>query len=318
MKLKYLLVFILLTAATAYGQEEAISWINENSYALKLDSSSTDDDLSFLSRELRGKTVVGLGEASHGTREFYLQKGRIIERLITKEDFKLLSFEFASSFIAPINQYLQSGQGDLKELMRPMALYNTEEIYRLFQWISEYNKNKSTKNKVVLTGFDNEDFWGNPLTRDKFMAENIIKSHELKKRKTIIWTHNVHIAKDTTMAKFPTMGLYLKKHFGKKFYAVGFDTYQGSVNVLNQSRFFEMHTFEGKQNTLSDIFAKAKYEAFYLSFTTKPSPFTGTTSFITNIFSNWQELTPLPIRPGVDFDGMVFIRNTSASVKLGQ
>jgi erythromycin esterase-like protein len=171
---------------------------------------------------------------------------------------------------------------------------------------------------VVLTGFDSEDFWGNPFTRDKFMAENIIKSHVLTKSKTIVWSHNVHITKDTTMAKMPAMGSYLKQHFGKELYVVGFDTFKGTVNVLENGE-FKAHTFEGKENSFAGKLTKAKYEAFFLSFATKPNPFTGMTSLITNIYSNWQqEPTPLPMRPGVDFDGIVFIRNTSASVKLSQ
>jgi erythromycin esterase-like protein len=132
MKFRLSVLFILLTAATAYGQDEATSWINKNAYSLEPDSTSTDDGLLFLNEELKGKTIVGLGEASHGTSEFYVQKGRIIKHLISECDFKLLSFELPQSFAVPINQYLQSGQGNLKELMRPMALYSTEEIYSLF------------------------------------------------------------------------------------------------------------------------------------------------------------------------------------------
>jgi erythromycin esterase-like protein len=306
-----------LTAPTAYAQDKAIGWINNNAYELKSDSHSSIDDLLFLSKELKDKTVVGLGEASHGTQEFFVQKRRIIENLIERYDFKLLAFESTNTAIAPINQYLQSGQGNLKHLMRPMGLYNTEEIYLLFQWIREYNKTKSSKNKVMLNGFDSEDFWHDALARDKLMAENLIKTHNSKKGKTIVWAHNVHIAKDTTMAKFPAMGSYLKQHFGNEFYVIGFDTYKGSVNVLNNGA-FEMHTFEGKENSFSSMFAKAKYEAFFMPFNFKSSPFTGMTGYITNIYSNWQEPIPLPIRPGVDFDGIVFIKNTTASIKLSQ
>ncbi|TXK33801.1 erythromycin esterase family protein [Pontibacter qinzhouensis] len=310
-------LFIFFATPAVYAQVNDIDWINRNAFELKSDSDSGNDDLLFLSKELKGKTVVGLGEASHGTREFYVQKRRIIESLISQYDFKLLSFEFPYSAIAPINLYLQSGQGDLKQLMQPLVLYNTEEIYELFQWIRVYNKTKSPKNKVVLHGFDSEDFWYDALIREMLMAEKLIETHNSIGGKTIVWAHNLHIAKDTTMAKVPGMGSHLKKQFGKKFYVIGFDTYQGSVNVLNSGK-FEMHRFEGKENTLSGTFSKAKYEAFFLPFNTKPSPFTGMTGYITNIYSIWQEPTPVPIRPGVDFDGIIFIKNTTASVKLSQ
>ncbi|HEX9152059.1 MAG TPA: erythromycin esterase family protein [Flavobacterium sp.] len=310
-RILFLLFFLL--SASAFGQDEAIDWINKNACELKLNSTPKNDDLVFLSKEIRGRAVVGLGEASHGTREFYLQKSRMIEYLINRYDFKHLSFELPDSYMIPINQYLQSGRGNLKEHMRPIALYNTEEIYKLFKWIREYNNNRSAKKKVQLIGVDNEEFWANPLTRDRLMAENIIKSYQSKKRKTIVWAHNLHIAKDTTMANMPAMGSYLEEHFGKKFYAVGFDTYEGAVNVLENGN-FKVHTFEGVEKSLSNTFSKAKYNAFFLSF--KPGPFTGTTGLITNIYSNWQVPKPLPIRPGLDFDGIVFIRKTSASIRL--
>ncbi|MFD3002607.1 erythromycin esterase family protein [Pontibacter toksunensis] len=310
-------MIVSLTAPAVYAQDKETDWINNNAYELKADSSSGNDDLMFLSEELKGKTMVGLGEASHGTREFFLQKRRIIESLISQHDFKLLAFEFTNSAIAPINLYLQSGQGDLKQLMQPLGLYNTEEIYTLLHWIRQYNTAKPAQDKVVLNGLDREDFWHDALTRDKYMAENLIEAHEARGDKTIVWAHNVHIAKDTTMANFPAMGSYLKQQFGKEFYVIGFDTYKGTVNVLNSGK-FEKHAFEGKENSLSGVFAKAKSEAFFLPFNAKSGPFTGMTGYITHIGSNWQELTSLPIRPGVDFDGIIFIRNTSASTKLSQ
>ena len=312
---RLILLYVFLIASTVNAQDKETDWINKNAYVLKSDSDSSNDDFLFLSEELKGKTVVGLGEATHGTREFFVQKRRIIESLIGRHNFKLLAFEFTNSAIAPINEYLQSGQGDLKQLMQPLALYNTEEIHLLFKWIREYNKTKSSKNKVALYGFDREDFWHDALTRDKLMAENLIETHNSEGGKTIVWAHNVHIAKDTTMAKFPAMGSYLKQQLGSKFYVIGFDTFKGTVNVLNSGK-FEKHTFEGKENSLSAKFAKAIPEAFFLPFNAKPSPFTRMTGYITHIGSNWQELTSLPIRPGVDFDGIIFIRNTSASTKL--
>jgi erythromycin esterase-like protein len=149
------------------------------------------------------------------------------------------------------------------------------------------------------------------------MAENLAEAHAARGGKSIDWAHNVHIAKDTTMAKFPAMGSHLKEQFGGKFYVIGFDTYRGTVNVLNGGE-FEEHAFEAKKNSLSGMFAKARPEAFFLPFNAKSNPFTGMTGDITHIGSSWQELNSLPIRPGVDFDGIIFIRNTTASKELNQ
>lgn len=288
------------------AQQNDINWINKNAHAL--------DDLSFLSTELGDKAVVGLGEASHGTSEFYAQKARIIEYLVTNAHFKRLSFECPQSFLAPVNQVLQGGQGDLQELMKNMGLYNTKEIYALFLWIGQYNKGKAAGDKVTLDGFDKEDYWADPFTRDKYMAENVVKSYDSTKSKTIVWTHNVHILKDTTN-KYSAMGLYLKQRFGTAFYAVGFDTYEGTVSVLNEGQ-FEPHTFGGIPASFSGTLAKASLPAFFLPL--EKGPLTGTTVAVSNFYSNWQGIKPLPVVPGADLDALIFIRQTSASVKLGE
>jgi len=313
MKFKISILFILLLTFSGFGQD-SLSWINKNAFELNSDTDLTHKDLSFLINELRGKSIVGLGEASHGTQEFYVQKARIITYLISKCDYKLLAFETPQSMMAPINLYLQTGEGNLMELMKNLALYSTEEIYDLFQRIRQYNKNNAVENRVVLIGLDHEDYWGDPYTRDKFMTENLIQSLADKKRKTIVWTHNVHIMKDTTSNSL-AMGSYLNQHFKDEFYAIGFDTFKGTVNVLNEGE-FEAHAFEAEASSFSKMLAQANYQSFFLPFH-KDSPFAGTTTSVTNIYSNWQgQPKPLQIRPGVDFDAIVFIRTTSPSNKL--
>ncbi len=314
MKFKISILFLLLFTFTASGQA-SLSWINKNAYELKSDSDSTNNDLSFLLNELRGKSIVGLGEASHGTREFYVQKTRIIEFLISKCDFKLLAFETPESMMVPINKYLQTGEGNLKELMKDMVLYSTEEIYILFQRIRQYNKDKTSENKVVLIGID-KDYMSDPYTRDKFMTENLIKSYEPKKSKTIVWAHNVHIMKDTTSNSY-ALGLYLNQHFKDEFYAIGFDTFKGNVNVLNGSE-FETHAFQADESIFSNVLAQATHKSIFLPFR-KDGPFTGSAISITNIYSNWQgPPKPIPIKPGIDFDGIIFIRDTSPSIRLSR
>jgi erythromycin esterase-like protein len=253
-------IFVLLFTFSASGQD-TLNWINKNAYELKADPSTASKDLSFLLQELSGKTVVGLGEASHGTKEFYVQKTRIIDFLINKCNFKLLAFEFQQTYMAPINRYIQTGEGNLKVLMKEMALYNTEEIYNLFQLIRQYNKDKAPGDKVALTGLDHQDYWPDPYTRDKYMTENLIKSYEIKKSKTIVWTHNVHIMKDTTSNSM-AMGSYLNQHFKNAFYAIGFDTFKGTVNVLNNGQ-FEEHAFQAKESTFSTLLAQQSTVRFF-------------------------------------------------------
>lgn len=310
LKVKICLILLLLSTLTAFGQQSRINWVNKHSYKLESDTVSGRKDLSFLKKELRGRNIVALGEASHGTHEFYQQKARIILYLINECNFRALSFECPESLLAPINLYVQTGEGHLDELMNGMALYNTTEIHAMIEQIRRYNIGKVQADKVILTGFDSQDFWGDPLTRDQHMSEKLIKFYKGNKCRTIVWAHNVHIQKDTS-AKYMSLGAYMKKEMGSAFYAIGFDTYSGTVNVWNGN--FEKHTFQAMEGSLSATLAKAKFDAFFLPFDRKASPFKGGTVLITNIYSSWKELKPLPIKPGEDFDAIIFIKNTSAS-----
>ncbi|MCJ8163701.1 erythromycin esterase family protein [Pontibacter sp. E15-1] len=311
-----MLCFLLFITGAVNAQDITINWVNKNAYPLQADSSSSNyHDLRFLSKVLKDKSIIGLGEASHGTQEFYYQKRRIVEYLIQEAGYKMVALESPSTTIEPINQFLQDGTGDMKVMLKAMGLYNSEEMYKLCLWIMTYNKNKSDKDKVKLIGYDSEEYWGNPFTRDKLMAESLIKARTVQNCKTIVWAHNLHIAKDTTMAEFKAMGYYLKKEFGINFYAIGFDTYKGSVNVLNNGE-LEKHYFKGNEDTFSSLFAKAIYPSFFIDFTTQGNPFINTVNKITNIYSNWKEPNPLPIRPGYDFEGLIFVKETSASIGI--
>ncbi|KIO76786.1 hypothetical protein TH53_12735 [Pedobacter lusitanus] len=306
---KVLILIFMLFSYSASGQD-SINWINKNAQELNSDLPLNISDLDFLKTELANKTIIGLGEASHGTHEFYILKAQVISYLVSKVDFNLIAFEVPQSIMAPINSYLQTGEGNLKELMKDLALYSTEEIYNSLLWLRQYNISKPN-NKVILIGLDHEDYWSNPITRDKFMAENLIKSSDSERKKAIVWTHNAHLQKDSVSL---SMGSYLKRQLGDQFYAIGFDTYQGTVNVLKDGK-FETHIFKAEENSFSHMLAQTKYSSFFLPFH-KGNPFNGVTGFITNIYSDWREPKPLSIKIGVDFDSILFIRNTTHSIKL--
>lgn len=276
----------------------------------------TYEDLRFLSELLEGKTAVGLGEASHGTHEFYVQKGRIIKYLIQEEGFGVLALEAASGSIEPLDRFVKDASGDLKEMLGAMGLYNSREMHDLLVWLMEYNKNKPEKDRFRLIGIDSEEYWANPYTRDELMAANFIEKHKSAQAKSIIWSHNLHIAKDTTMAEFKAMGYYIKEALGSSFYVIGFDTYKGTYNVLDSSGKFEKHSFEGNGITFSRLFSNVKHKAFFIDFVAAGSPLKNQVNKITNLYSNWKTPAPLPVKLGSDFDGLIFIRVTTASTPL--
>jgi erythromycin esterase-like protein len=155
---------------------------------------------------------------------------------------------------------------------------------------------------------------GDPLARDPFMADNIGTYQQLHPGKTMLWGHNVHLAKDTTMTGYRGTGYYLRRHYGPSYYALGFDTYQGQVNVLAKGEFVA-ESFTAQPTSFSALLAQAKYPAFFLSLQSA-QPLGAANRLITHINSTWSKQRELPMRPGIDFDGLVFVRQTTASIPL--
>src|ERR1043165_1487950 len=97
--------------------------------------------------------IVGLGEGTHGTKEFNELRIDIIKELIEKKGFRILCFEnsFGDSYY--FNQWLNSGE-PIKEGMKRyvISLWQTKELEKLFEWIRKFNQDNSEK--VSVTGMD--------------------------------------------------------------------------------------------------------------------------------------------------------------------
>lgn len=114
------------------------------------------NDLAFLGN-LGNAKIVGMGEATHGTQEFFQMKHRIFKYLVEKQGFRYLAFEYDLGGCMALNEMIQSGQGDIKAWMSQQMYFwtwRTTEVLQLFLWMQEYNRNKPDGEKVHLVGVD--------------------------------------------------------------------------------------------------------------------------------------------------------------------
>ena len=114
------------------------------------------NDLAFLGNMGNAK-IVGMGEATHGTQEFFQMKHRIFKYLVEKQGFRYLAFEYDLGGCMALNELIQSGQGDIKTWMSKQMYFwtwRTEEVLQLFLWMQDYNRNKPDSEKVHLVGVD--------------------------------------------------------------------------------------------------------------------------------------------------------------------
>lgn len=100
-------------------------------------------DLRPLASMIGDAKVVGLGEATHGSHEFFTMKERVFRYLVEKKGFTTFSLEMSWSSGLQIDDYLQTGNGDVREITR-QALGNSpwerEEFLSLIEWMRAYNR----------------------------------------------------------------------------------------------------------------------------------------------------------------------------------
>lgn len=297
----------------SYAQETDLTWLNQNAVNLT-------NYQSKLKQDLTGIEILMLGEASHGTKEFYLEKNKLIKYLVSNDGYTQIGFEHLDTEFKKINDYIQSNKnGDLDLAMKGLMAYRTQEFVELFEWLKHYNMMNPSK-KVGVFGFHKEEFY-DPFTRDQLMTDEVVKVVNATKTKVVLWAHNIHTAKNKTMPEISAMGDYLKGVYGNKFFNIAFDTYEGSVRTMNWSD-DNGYTFAINQlppvekESYTWIFGQAKYPDFYVRFT-EDCPFASQTKKLTNIMVNWKAPFALPTTIAKDFDALIFIRKTSASEEIG-
>ncbi|WKN41012.1 erythromycin esterase family protein [Tunicatimonas pelagia] len=116
-----------------------------------------DDDLTFLDA-VADKPIIGLGESTHGTAEFFNAKRRIFRYLVENHDYKVFAFEadFGESLF--LEEAVQQGlKSQIRSLMSEKMhfwTWRTREVRNLLEWMSEYNVGKSEEDKVHYMGVD--------------------------------------------------------------------------------------------------------------------------------------------------------------------
>ncbi|MFE7115087.1 erythromycin esterase family protein, partial [Streptomyces sp. NPDC057654] len=95
------------------------SWLAANAVPLVggLTAGAPTADLEPLKRTLDGVRAVGLGEATHGTREFFLLKHRLLEFLVTEMGFTVLAMEAGASAALAVNDYVLHGIGEAADVL---------------------------------------------------------------------------------------------------------------------------------------------------------------------------------------------------------
>lgn len=137
--------------------DEVVAWIKEHAIPLKTaEAEHGVDDMEPIKKLVGEARVVALGEATHGTREFFQLKHRMLEFLVEEMGFTVFAIEANWPECLAINDYVLVGKGDPKEALAGIYFWtwNTEEVLEQIEWMRRYNADPSHETKVRFYGFD--------------------------------------------------------------------------------------------------------------------------------------------------------------------
>jgi erythromycin esterase-like protein len=140
---------------TSPEEQAAVSWVRLNAIPLKtVEAGNGFADMAPLDKVVGDARIVELGEATHGTREFFQLKHRMVEYLATRKGFTIFSIEANMPEAYRLNKYVLEGEGDPKQLLKGMYFWtwNTKEVLDMILWMRDFNK--SGKGRIEFTGFD--------------------------------------------------------------------------------------------------------------------------------------------------------------------
>ncbi len=162
MKFVFFSAFIILTSG-ACGKESLEEYIKNRSVSLEVDGA-----LNPLIEVAGDKKLVLLGEASHGTYEYYVWRDSISRRLIKERGFNFIAVEGDFASLYELNRYVKNlpgAPGSAREVLSglsrwPQWMWGNEEVVAMVEWLRAYNdKLPEEKLKAGFYGMDVYDEW---------------------------------------------------------------------------------------------------------------------------------------------------------------
>lgn len=147
-------------AGASMATADQLLWLRDHALRLTtVEAGHGFDDLAPLKAMIGDARIVALGEGTHGTREFFQAKHRLLEFLVEEMGFSIFSIEANMPEAYALNDYVMGGPGDVNALIGGMYFWtwNTEEVRDMVEWMRAWNlarKAEGSDRRLQFTGFD--------------------------------------------------------------------------------------------------------------------------------------------------------------------
>ena len=150
----------LFLGIASKGQDKTTTIVNSlNEVIVPIKTMSPDSnfsDLHFLKQTLENRDIVSLGEATHGTKEFFLYKVRLTQFLVSELGFKAIAFESDFSTVQKLDDFINDKVEKLDAGYGGFPL--TPETRGMLSWLRKYNQTQAIKDRVHLYGMEARGF----------------------------------------------------------------------------------------------------------------------------------------------------------------
>jgi len=149
-------------AAPAGARDDKPVRLNIPSHPLR-----NEADLDVLLREIGDARVVLLGEASHGTAEYYAWRAALSRRLIREKGFSFIAVEGEWADSYRVNQFVRGEKKDsaaavalLRQYNRwPTWMWGNYEVASLVTWLNGHNQGRPAAARAGFYGLDVYCLW---------------------------------------------------------------------------------------------------------------------------------------------------------------
>src|SRR5215213_474766 len=222
-----------------------------------MQSLTTSRDLDALIDDISERPVVMLGEASHGTHEFYTWRTALSKRLIEEKGFRFIAVEGDWPDCYKINRFVKGYKdaGDtIKEVLLnfdrwPTWMWANWEVAALAEWLRDYNAMQSVGKKVGFYGLDVYSLWDSMYAmmdylekEDPQAAKSVKKAIQCfepfqeDEQKYARFTLRDHGCRDEVLALLKEIRLRAQFLDGDR--EAGFNTEQNALIAVNAEKYY--------------------------------------------------------------------------------
>lgn len=146
-----------LEKGTNKDTEEAIKHVKEHALSV-----SGPEGLKPLLERAAQRKLVLLGEASHGTSEYYTWRAEISKKLIEKHGFNFIIVEGDWPLAYPVNlhvKHLEENPVDSRDALAhfyrwPQWMWDNKEVLDLISWLRDHNRKLPPQERAGFYGMD--------------------------------------------------------------------------------------------------------------------------------------------------------------------